>query len=126
MSVYVSVFAFCLPVSCSVFFYFRQLWMLYFLSIFRCANAPLYSVVSVRRSVGWLFRHAFDDPHALSTKTKFFSQTQLVSQVLTYISFSAWIYEETKNIFWASEIVATLTHVKKFYDLMNLKFFYFA
>ena len=62
----------------------------------------------------------------LGTKTNFFSQTGLVSSVLTYIAFSIWIYEETKNIFWASEIVATLTHVERFYDLMNLKLFYFA
>ena len=63
---------------------------------------------------------------SLGTKTNFFPQTQLISKVLTYIIFSAWIYEETKNIFWASEIVATLTHVERFYDLMKLKLFCFA
>ena len=63
---------------------------------------------------------------SLGTKTNFFSQTGLVNSVLTYIAFSIWIYEETKNIFWASEIVATLTHVERFYDLMNLKLFCFS
>ena len=54
--------------------------------------------------------------YPLGTKTIFFLKPNTL--------FSAWIYEKTKNIFWASEIVAT--HVERFYDLMNLKLFYFA
>ena len=50
----------------------------------------------------------------LGAKTNYFSQNQLATKVLTSISFSAWIYEETKNILWANDVVATLTQVKDF------------
>ena len=60
----------------------------------------------------------------LGTKTIFFFKPNWSAKY--YILFSAWLHEVTKNIFWASDIVATLTHVERFYDLMNLKLFYFA
>ena len=63
---------------------------------------------------------------SLGAKTNCFSQNQLSSKVLTYILFSAWTYEVTNNICWATDVVATLTHVKRFYNLMILKLFNFA
>ena len=55
---------------------------------------------------------------ALGAKTNCFSQNQLVSKALSYLSFPARKYEETKYIFWASDVVETLTHVRRFYNLM--------
>ena len=52
----------------------------------------------------------------LGANTKFFSQNQLVSKILIYVSFAVRMYEETKNIFWASDVVAALTHVERFYN----------
>ena len=54
-----------------------------------------------------------------------------------YITNSAWIVFDGSSffigdlgidgrIFWASEIVATLTHVERFYDLAKFKLFYFV
>ena len=54
------------------------------------------------------------------SKTHSFTQNQLASKTLIYISFSDWINEEAKNISWPNDVVAPLTFDLKTIYAFNL------